>query len=451
MVIRQLIVTAGVALFVVVMSVACEHGPSGIYADIARSRDISRPNEGDRGYATSMTKHNGRYYATAKKFFVRDVGAHGRDWGEIGLPSGYDVAVAVRTVTVGTTSFQVVAMASSISGNSALYELRTDNSWGANIYRTGSSDSPTTLNQQIVWMDVARFDSGSGDPRLFVLTKGGANPRSYTLYYYNTGGDLATGNDRLHMVWNSSSLLIDVDTIGNYIVFADRTSLYCLNDNRSSSSMGVSGFSNLDPDPTKGTQRFELRKLLGGSSSGSNADASARTIGGLLRQGDALSQDGALHVSGGDGQIFRYSGTTACASSWYVACSSTTTANCWSKSNYAGQFRYTDMAWYSQLESSSVGGVVIGVEEAFGNEGGYRQIKRQIKSDGTATMIAGMIAASISNPSNNSNYRSSKLSLTTVSSFFVDNQYLFALTDGYGIWRGTYANGSPSWSVDLSR
>lgn len=459
----RLAVVAGGALLVLGVLAACEHAPSGIFADIARSRDISRPNDGDRGYASSMIKHATRYYATAKKLFVRDSSAHGRDWGEIGLPGGYDIATAVNTVTVGANSFPVVAVASSSSGNSALYELRVDgsgnHSWGDNLYRcdrNGRGDCTTvnttaaapdrttltTLTQQIVWMGVARFSAGAGDPRLFVLAKGGAktNPQSYVLYYYHSGGDAATGNDRLHAVWNPSSLLIDVETIGNYIVFADRTTLYCLNDTRGSSA-GVTGFTGLNQNPTGGTQRFELRKLIGGSSSGSNADASARTIGGLLHQG------GALHVSGGDGQIFRYNGTTACQSSWYVACSSSITANCWSKSMYSGAFRYTDMAWYGQLESSSVGGMVIGVEDAAGNEGGYRQIKRA----GTTDNIAGLTAASISNPNNNSNYRSSKLSVTTVNSFFVDAMHLFALTDGYGIWRATYTSGLPSWSVDLSR
>lgn len=448
---------AAAALFVVALLMGCEVPVRGIYAQIAESSDIPRPNAGERGYATSMLVSDNRYYATAKGLYWRNTSADGQDWNRIGLPGGFDIATAIRAVQIDTNSVLLVAMASSMRGQSALYQLNVDgdtHTWSDNLYRCNRDDdggcgaegadaSLTTLSEQIVWMDLVSGPEATANySRLFVLARGGGAggaENSYTLYYYNHGGDVSTANDRLHTVWRPVSFLLDVDRIGDFTIFADRTGLYCVRDpGGMNPTLGVS--SAIDGDGTvDGTQPFILRRLV--VDGATKQDDLARVVGGLLVRDDTI------HVSGGNGQIFRYRGSGAvCASGWKGACSGDTTSDCWARSKYDGNFRYTDMAWFPPLRAGGIPGMVIGVEEGNGSEGGYREITR----DGTID-IAGLAANSATNPNNANNYRSTQLAVTTVRSFFVNNNALFALTDGYGVWRASYINGVARWVVDLSR
>lgn len=104
--------------------------------------------------------------------------------------------------------------------------------------------------------------------------------------------------------------------------------------------------------------------------------------------------------------------------------------------------------------------MVIGVQEGGGAEGGYREIMRD-SSLGSSINIAGLLGGDDPDntaPNNGNNYRSTVLANTSVRSFFTTNLtnddgalFLFALTEGFGIWRATYDSGVASWSVDLSR
>lgn len=433
----------------------CEDPPTfGIYAEIERSSETNRPNSGNRGVATSMIESDGRYYATIKSLFWRNSSADGEDWNIIKLPDGYEIAESVLEVAVGTDTFLIVAMTSSDDARSALYELQVTGdvyTWGDNLYRT--AESSALIDDQINSM--YRVDFATGDPRIFVLSQDavealpdGSDIKSYTLYYYHPGGTATPADDRLHTVQTPLPLLLDADRIvsnGNtYLLFVDRTGLYCVLDSRSGGG-GTSDFTFVDGNGAQRGTQFLMRTLV--VSGGVEDDA--------VELGGIVVQDDTIHVSSGRGQIFRYretGGGSACSTvptdGWQSACSGDNTDDCWVQSIYEGDsHRYTDMIWYDRLRGATPG-MVIGIEEGGGVEGGYREITR----DGT-TNIAGLDATDITDPSTGSNYHSVELGVTTIRSFFVSGDALFALTHGFGVWRTVYPSDgtAPTWSVDLSR
>ena len=395
-----------------------------------------------------------------RELFWRNRSAHGQDWNSIGLPGGFNIAVAIREAQAGSDTFLLVAMISSSTARSALYELQVGSggghTWGENLYRDSAN---TLLSSQIVGL--YRADFASGDPRIFVVAARPSGPRTYTLYYYHPGGTADTADDRLHAVWpldpedpeeRGVSLLIDVDTIapggGNdYVMFADRTGLYCLQDSRATGSGSPFTIIDANTDSTAaGNQQFILRSLV--VDDGELPDGAARLVGGVL------VHENTIYVSGGSGEIYRYreSGvggtcnTTGGGLGWKGQCANANDPDCWEKSRYGNSaHRYRDMIWYGQLGSPARGGIVIGIEDNGRVEGGYREIAAD-----TSIPTLGSLS-SITDPNANSNYRSTQMSRTTTHSFMVDGDMLFALTYGFGLWRATYSNGIPNWTVDLSR
>jgi len=449
---KQIILALLFFLSMFVFVVACDHGSRGIFAEIEEEEQIDRSSAGEYGYPTSFHKttvgSEARYYVTAKRLFWRRSADNGRDWNQINLPSGYDIAVGVSQIVVGSNRSLVVALISSANGRSALYELRTgsdsSHSWGANLYRDGNN---AALTAQIVALHA--LEGANSQHRLFVLSQRRTSSNlldGHTLYYYHTAGTAAVDDDRLHELWNPVGAINDIDRITSggalFLIFSDHTGLYCIRDSGAGGG-AVSDFTLIDGNSVRaGNNQFEMRSLV--VDAGEAVDRSARIIGGML------IVDATMYVSA-IGEIYRYrepasgadAGAICNSANWKDKCSASADMGCWARSSYGdATYRYTDMAWYQQ--SNVARGIMIGVEDNGQREGGYREIPL----DESVTTIASL--STINNP-RGTNYTSVPLSTAATRSFFVDGNAIFALTNGRGLWRGVYSDNIPKWSWDLSR
>ena len=426
---------------------ACEHESRGIYANIEEEVRVTSSSDGEFGYSTAMVRTTvndaERYYLTATQMFWRLRDDDGEDWNTINLPSAYSIANNVQTISVENESLILVSLLSSSNARSGLFELRPGSGnahlWEENVYRDSEGER---LDEQITSLYVLGAEDSA---HLFVLSRS-SDSASHTLRLYHTNGTADTADDRLHVVWDTVGQIIDGDHITSagtdFLIFSDRTGLYCVSDSNAGGA-GSTDFTPIDGNSVRsGLNQFEMRSLV--VDTGEDPDSDAAGVGGIL------VQDNTIYVSSEDGEVYRYrevSGDATagniCGADWSGSCADNDDSGCWEKSSYGeGSYRYSDMAWYNQQGAAR--GILIGVVDNGRREGGYREIAL---SDSISTLAS---LSEIDNPSGN-NYRSTALSSTTAHSFFIDGNTIFALTYGRGLWRGTYANGTPTWSWDLSR
>ena len=115
-------------------------------------------------------------------------------------------------------------------------------------------------------------------------------------------------------------------------------------------------------------------------------------------------------------------GKTAYITDW-------TLAGTWQVENDDNDRRYTDIAY---VDFDDFTGLVVGLDTQDASSGGYYEVDESLgtsKPDGD-------------------NYRAADISDASIHSFFVDsdNDTLFALTYGAGLWSATYDGGEPEWS-----
>ena len=445
--------------------VGCEHSGTAIFYEIEQEQKIERANEGDNGYPTTMlsatVNNQARYYLSAHRLFWRPQSATGQDWNEIGSPNGYENIDYISAVTADTESIFVSATSNS-SGNSALFQLNlSTHSWSGNLL-SGFSERP----QQIVRLLAL---SGNGHLRHFIVGRALSALGQYSLYYYNTHGTPQTTDDTLVTLWPHASISNDVYTEfikdggvvsgspNHHLLLVSSSGVYCVADNGGVSDNalepqdgGTIDSLYQDSSNPDGNNLFELRRIVVDSTT--DNDRGAIRLGGIFvsteTDGIDIDKDGdndrIIHISSGRGALYRYllpdsGGGEVCTTNWKAECDTTTDIEgCWGKSDFGStRYSYSDIEWFSDLGNPATGGLVVGIYDNGSIEGGYREI------------LNGDIST-IQDP-RGSRYTSATISGTSVASFFVDDNTLFALTEGRGLWRAVYDAGVPIWSLDFSR
>ena len=418
----------GIIATTLLLVLGCDHADRGIFAQIEEEVRVNQANEGENGVVHSLViTDNGRYYAAANRLFWRNANADGRDWGTINTPNpSYQHVVSVATTTVpaagvgGTpTELLLVAVTNSNSEGSQLYSLdpRT-HQWSGNLFR---DDAMAAIGDQIVRL----ISVGSGTTgRLAIISKR-RRAIGYDLRFYDHTEGPSTP------FWENIPEIIDGDSItsggDDFLVFADRASLYCVRNTATPMQAGV----------------FELRRIV--VDRGNDADPDASLVGGIY------ARENILYVTAGRGNLYRYrtdptmgSAVAAlCTTDWADRCADGEDTECWEESTFGDTTHaYTDLVWYDGLlsnDGTTTGGLVVGIRDNGRVSGGYREI------------IGGVLTAdNLRNPRGTS-YTSTELRNATVSGLVVDGAKLFLLSQGRGMWRASYVLGTPTMYWDLSR
>ncbi len=102
----------------------------------------------------------------------------------------------------------------------------------------------------------------------------------------------------------------------------------------------------------------------------------------------------------------------------------------WTTSSGDDDRKYTDIAYVDF--GAEFNGLVVGLDVTGTSAGGYYEV-----DDGLGT-----------DRPDGDNYRAADISDASIHSFYVDtdNDTLFALTYGGGLWSATYEKGEPEWS-----
>ena len=410
---------------------SCNHRPRGIFAELGEEQRIEQANSGQNGFPTALRKiqvgGEDRYYLSAHRLFWRVSNNDGSDWNEIGSPPSFENVDSIAIATISNIPYLFASVSNNSSGRSGLFLLNTNNhSWSSELMATTHNSADAIPPEQVIQLLEVE---GNGHTRLFIVGRQLGDRGSYTLYSYNTRNSATTGDDSLTVLWPGVGTINDVDVVGNSpirLLLTDATGLYCVDDNGSeelTETNRIDGSGSLS-----GINQFEMRRMV----SDSTPDGDAIYLGGIYVSG---TSSGDIYVSSGRGALYRYHYTNLgdiCSATWQDSCESTTDIDdCWGKSNFGiPNYRYTDVLWYNQL-----GRLLIGVQDNNIVGGGYREIE---------------ITGAIHDPQGTS-YSSASLSSTTVHSFFVDGGKLFAFSEGRGLWRASYDNGVPTWSLDFSR
>ena len=358
------------------MLIACEPPIRGMFAGLEDEEVIANGNLSDGASPTSMIRHNNRYYISAGSMFQRSTSSSSDtpDWSSVSLPSGYTQVVAL--LEVSSTPYAVVVNSS--TPRSGMFSFSTDGNGNTTFDTTNRlpSAAQSRVVQYAEALNTRAFVAyGLDSPSRFdLISVNIATPSSPDVVY-------ADGALPIDATWDGTDyrfLLSDqnIHTAAEASITGGTTA-------PARDSLGLSVVSSIDS--IANIRGITHSSVIGGLiiTGSSSADADNHTV---------------LSIIGGNPDpstvVFE-----------------------------------TDLEYGAVVFSTLTDRLLVGTTGA-----GYRQV---LESGGNLSWSSNRASRP---PEPEQSFDTSGLSTSTVLDFFEDStdNYIFALTSGSGIFRGSY-------------